>query len=509
MKLQVRKRKQPNLRKLTKTDALGAPVSSEPLYVLLDEAEDNVETEGTAITPDVIDKVNWKDEACIEFTLLEGNDLPLQREGVVQIVAKQNGELWCIPPNQEAYPLGSLDLQNYMLKSGKVYVSGKSLEYFNINKEVKIFSIRTRIGAIPVRLENSTQFDDGTYIEFDKSGYCKLFTLGTPAFVLTNERMEIKINESSIRFDRTGNIHLNAPTKSSDVSLSGKAVIIRSSKLSIQSDDIDLTGKICISNDNIKIQETSDGKKFNCFTNLEEASYGNKNFRLQFYPDCIRLQDVNNNKKIFQINQDGTIRINDTAIPTTHPLGFNQRYTTAPWGAIASIGNCVTAWDTANGGAIQFREQNTQLYVGIDGFFYQNEGNYKVIDENSIESYIQAYLDKNFENYFLNFYKKYYDYLVLFMGCQQEVYQNVEEFNNHYRIDFSTTPNSEIMTIEFIGTNIGYMSDITDAEGNRYEVRQYEASDGQTEDYIFVVKLNADGTTAGRMYIRRLLCERK
>ncbi|MBD5390494.1 hypothetical protein HDR67_00560, partial [bacterium] len=448
MKLQLRQRKQPNLKKLIKTDVLGTPVSEEPLYVLLDEAEGNIEAEGTAITPEVVDKINWRDDAYLEFAVLEGNDLPSKKEGIVQLVAKQNGELWCIPPTQNAYALGTIDTSSFMSKSGKVYVNGKSLEYFNINKEAKIFSTRTRIGAIPVRLENTAEFqEDGTYIEFDKSGYSKLFIQGQPVFVFTNERMEATSQGSVINIDRTGDIHLRA-TKNADVGLSGQVISILSSKLSIQSDDINLKGKISISNENIKIQETKEGDKFNCFTTLDNASFGNKNLRLQFYPDFLRLQDVSNpdaHKKILEVQMDGTILICDKKIPTTHPLGFTSRSDSADWGEIKNKGKCVTSWGSANGGAIQFREADNKLYAGINGLFYQNGGRYKVIDENSIDSYIEAYFDKHFETYY-GLYQN-----LLFTGCQQEVYQNVEQTNLIYRVDFSEEPKSKILSITFKG----------------------------------------------------------
>ena len=45
---------------------------------------------------------------------------------------------------------------------------------------------------------------------------------------------------------------------------------------------------------------------------------------------------------------------------------------------------------TSNPGGIVFAYKDTQAYIQIDGFFYQNEGQYKVIDSNSILDYYWA-----------------------------------------------------------------------------------------------------------------------
>ena len=72
------------------------------------------------------------------------------------------------------------------------------------------------------------------------------------------------------------------------------------------------------------------------------------------------------------------------------PTGFSSRTTTDTWGTGNKIGTEVTGWRSTNGGTVTFRENgnstNKQLNQIIDGVYYQNEGNYKVVDENSIGS---------------------------------------------------------------------------------------------------------------------------
>lgn len=84
----------------------------------------------------------------------------------------------------------------------------------------------------------------------------------------------------------------------------------------------------------------------------------------------------------------GTIKYrsaNSTTVGSAnYPTGFSARQTGATWGN--QDGTVVTRWDTSNGGAIAYRENGAQLNSVIDGFYYQNEGKYKVVDENSIGS---------------------------------------------------------------------------------------------------------------------------
>lgn len=69
------------------------------------------------------------------------------------------------------------------------------------------------------------------------------------------------------------------------------------------------------------------------------------------------------------------------------PTGFNRIGRQDFWGN--QDGVFITDWKTfpegSDQGDISFRLNNGQLNQIIDGFFYQNEGNYKLVDENSIK----------------------------------------------------------------------------------------------------------------------------
>ena len=79
-----------------------------------------------------------------------------------------------------------------------------------------------------------------------------------------------------------------------------------------------------------------------------------------------------------------------TADHANVPTGFEKIGNQDPWGN--QDGVFITDWQTVqkkdlvDSGNISFRFNNGQLNLIIDGFFYQNEGNYKLVDENSIKN---------------------------------------------------------------------------------------------------------------------------
>lgn len=80
------------------------------------------------------------------------------------------------------------------------------------------------------------------------------------------------------------------------------------------------------------------------------------------------------------------INVSGNATSSSYPQGFTTK-SSGGWGTIGTIGTLVTDWGTSTGGDIQFRERSGQLYVGVDGTFYQREGAYEVIDTSTINNY--------------------------------------------------------------------------------------------------------------------------
>lgn len=77
-----------------------------------------------------------------------------------------------------------------------------------------------------------------------------------------------------------------------------------------------------------------------------------------------------------------------TATKAEFPYGFASRSSSASW---AAGGTFVTAWNTGDGCEIAFMKNypiSGQLSCCIDGYFFQNEGKKRVLDESNFSSYI-------------------------------------------------------------------------------------------------------------------------
>lgn len=82
--------------------------------------------------------------------------------------------------------------------------------------------------------------------------------------------------------------------------------------------------------------------------------------------------------------------LSDSATKSDYLSGFSKRGTSIIWGVLRESNGYayITDLQTKNLGDIAFAEKNGQLHVQIDGFFYQNEGAYRVIDQNNWKDYI-------------------------------------------------------------------------------------------------------------------------
>lgn len=95
MNINLKKRSVGNLRKLVNVDSTNTPTGEESI-VLVEECNDNVIEEGTPITEEVLEQINWRDESVI-FKNLETNTLPDALGDKTQIVGLLDGSVWIIP----------------------------------------------------------------------------------------------------------------------------------------------------------------------------------------------------------------------------------------------------------------------------------------------------------------------------------------------------------------------------------------------------------------------------
>ena len=90
-----------------------------------------------------------------------------------------------------------------------------------------------------------------------------------------------------------------------------------------------------------------------------------------------------------------------------HWEGFSKRGTSsATWGTLTSSnGYSPLFWlDSTNGGGVAFSDKSGQTFMQIDGYFYQNEGRYLVLDTNNYSSYLDSryYTEAEADNRFVN-----------------------------------------------------------------------------------------------------------
>ena len=90
-----------------------------------------------------------------------------------------------------------------------------------------------------------------------------------------------------------------------------------------------------------------------------------------------------------------------------HWDGFSKRATSdAIWGTLTSSnGYSPLLWlDSTNGGGVAFSDKSGQTSMQIDGYFYQNEGRYLVLDTNNYSSYLDSryYTESEADNRFVN-----------------------------------------------------------------------------------------------------------
>ncbi|HAU86509.1 MAG TPA: hypothetical protein DCW90_13735, partial [Lachnospiraceae bacterium] len=82
----------------------------------------------------------------------------------------------------------------------------------------------------------------------------------------------------------------------------------------------------------------------------------------------------------------------DTATQANIPTGFQCKTSSQGWGN--QTGTFITGWDDGSGGSIAFRKNNPstgQVSMLLDGYLYQNEGKYMVLDTNNISTYANKY----------------------------------------------------------------------------------------------------------------------
>jgi hypothetical protein len=83
------------------------------------------------------------------------------------------------------------------------------------------------------------------------------------------------------------------------------------------------------------------------------------------------------------------INITGNAVTSSIPLGFSYREASWTWGTLTAANGytLLTDWITPASGGLAFADKGSQVSCQIDGYFYQDEGRYMVLDTNNYTSY--------------------------------------------------------------------------------------------------------------------------
>lgn len=229
------------LKRITKSDNTYEDVH-------ITDIESNVISEGTSITDSVLENINYKDDNSVSFNVT--NSIPTVSNNNCAIYS-MNGKLYCKISGYNPFEINQTTA-DYLLKRGTNYTNNGSMEYFNLNSSMKLFSTSTKIGAIPQRNVETTDLYDASFFDISTT--------------------EIK------------------------------ALIENEQKFKLTSDRFILNGK------NTVVEIDSTKTKFNCNTNLSKASYGNNKYRLEFDND-LTIKNQNNNADLLKIDSNGNIII--------------------------------------------------------------------------------------------------------------------------------------------------------------------------------------------------------
>lgn len=426
MNIKLQKLNHKGLKKLSKVDENNNLVEGQaPLYVRLEEVESNlVNTDATPLTEEVFNNINWKDEQKLVFT--NRQDLPNPVAGICQIVALDNGQVWAVPgANAQAFKLGSDDLSLYLKKK------------FLQRDEVVILGSVTKIGALPGENAESQEAKDSTYLEFNDNSI-KFVVNGIEKYLLDNAEVTLQNNDNCVIAENDSiSLKLNCYKANQQYGI-----------FNLREDEFTLSVKDTTINFDLA------NSKFNCYTNLNNAVYGTSNIYLEFNPENIKVnyvENVNNTKTtktLFKVDKNGALTVS---------------------GLINSDGEI-----HANGA------------IYSSGSIYANGSN-RVIDASNINNYIKNYFDANFENRFKTLYRSYStERVAIFSNCSMtEINYNIENDPALFQIDFSNNSNSNnIMSIFFHGVEINNLEKIYKKGTLRYYlVKQNHKVNEDDEEY--------------------------
>lgn len=450
--IEAKKLTDATLRRITKSDSTYEDVH-------ISDVPGNVIEEGTIITDTVLANINYKDDNRLEFSISNVDLTPNTNKAIFYA---KNGKLYCAIAGYAPLEITSLSTSNFLSKTGTVYANNTSLDYFNINSGLKLFSNRTRIGAIPQRQEDTNTIDDATYFDFSTENI--LGKVNNIEKLKLSSNVELKNNGSSININSDGDINISHDNES---------------KIELDEERFSLKGK----STDIGIDSTK--TKFNCHTNLGNASYGNNKFRLQT-EDSLKIKNIQNDTNLITVNTSGVVTYNKMDVKDadselkTDSTAFKIR--TTKEGLYVSN----PTFDLQmTGSTVRIKKQETILFeVRSNGDVYIGNKTINDLIQEKINQYdLRRLLTNEITNH---------------ISCA------LNESNIEYTVYFSDTPSSNIiMNVIFVGSNIDNLGRIYRSDTNSYyELTQYYAEDDSEDDYIEIRKVTSSGSYVSTAYFR-------
>lgn len=240
-------------RKITKSDSSYEEVN-------IDDVTGNVISSGTQITDSVLSNINYKDDNSISFNISNSDITPLSGKSVVY--TKNDGNFYFKTYNKPTIVLSSngIEYESTIKKYGTNYTSNGEMKYFNLENGGSIFSTRTKIGSIPSRVSEIDDISDSTYLDF-KINEILGYINGTNKFLINSSRFEFNINNTLLGI-----------------------------------------------NPNLD--------KFNCYTDLSSAVYGNNKFKIEL-DNYYKIKN-NLNTELLKLSDTGVINLNKIDLSSTN-----------------------------------------------------------------------------------------------------------------------------------------------------------------------------------------------
>ena len=165
--------------------------------VHITDVPSNVISQGTDITDEVLETINYKDDNSLEFSKLTSNQVPTPETGKCILYTTSDGKFYCAIDGYNPFEISSVTASDIIKKKGATYVNNGALEYFNLNNGMKLFSNSTKIGGIPTRSTQTNNITDAAYVDLTSSEI-KTIINGSTKIDITNNFVKLLHSNSSI-----------------------------------------------------------------------------------------------------------------------------------------------------------------------------------------------------------------------------------------------------------------------------------------------------------------------